>query len=227
MLESVILETGPDPRWAVIWLHGLGADGHDFEGIVPELPLPPVPVRFVFPHAPVMRVRVNGGAPMRAWYDVALSDLSRYPDLEGMFRSVGHLQALAKRETERGIPAERIILAGFSQGGVIALLTVFGEGARRWGGVLALSTYLPLEAGITLADSPTPLFMVHGTEDPVVPFRLGRKSFEVLEGLGGMGSRKWQQYAMGHSVCLPEIGAIGAFLGGILEGGGGGEGRQI
>lgn len=217
MLDAVILETGPDPRWAVIWLHGLGADGHDFEGIVPEIPLPPVPLRFIFPHAPVMRVRVNGGAPMRAWYDVALADLSRYPDLEGMNRSVNHLQALAKREEERGIPPERIILAGFSQGGVIVLLTVFGDPRIRWGGVLALSTYLPLDSGLPLSDSPTPLFMAHGTEDPVVPFRLGRKTFETLEGLGTKGARKWEQYAMGHSVCLPEIGDIGSWMGGILE----------
>lgn len=220
MLDAVTLETGADPRWAVIWLHGLGADGHDFEGVVPEISLPPVPVRFLFPHAPVMRVRVNGGAPMRAWYDVALADLSRYPDIEGMKRSVGHLQALAKREEERGIPPERIILAGFSQGGVIALMTVFGDPARRWGGVLALSTYLPLDSGLLLSDSSTPLFMAHGTEDPVVPFRLGRKTFEVLEGLGKKRAREWQQYAMGHSVCFPEIRDIGAFMGGILQSGG-------
>ncbi len=226
MLESVTLETGPDPRWAVIWLHGLGADGHDFAGIVPEIPLPQVPLRFVFPHAPVMRIRVNGGAPMRAWYDVALPDLSRDPDLKGMRRSVEHVRELARHEMNRGIPPERIILAGFSQGGVIALLTVFGEGGERWGGVLALSTYLPSDAGVPLSDSPTPLLMVHGTEDPVVPFRLGRKTFEALERLGGKGVREWQQYLMGHSVCLPEIGAIGEWMGGILDHGEEGEGRR-
>ena len=219
MLESISLETGPSPEWAVIWLHGLGADGHDFEAIVPELPLPPVPVRFIFPHAPVMRVRINGGAPMRAWYDVAVSDLSRFPDLDGMHRSVRHVQTLAKREEERGILPERIILAGFSQGGVIALLTVF-EDARRWGGVLALSTYLPLDAGLRLVDTPTPLLMVHGTEDPVVPFRLGRQTYDALNALGGQGSREWHQYLMGHSVCLPEINAIGSWMGHILTEGG-------
>jgi phospholipase/carboxylesterase len=217
VLDAVILETGKDPRWSVIWLHGLGADGHDFEGIVPEIPLPPVPVRFVFPHAPVMRVRVNGGAPMRAWYDVALADIARYPDIDGMKRSVGHVRTLAKGEEERGIPPERIILAGFSQGGVIVLMTVFGEPTRRWGGVMALSTYLPLESGLVFADNPTPLFMAHGTEDPVVPFRLGKKTFETIEGLGNKGPREWHQYSMGHSVCLPEIEAIGAWMGTVLQ----------
>jgi len=216
MLDAVEIETGPDPDWSVIWLHGLGADGHDFESIVPELPLPPeLPVRFVFPHAPVMRVRINGGAPMRAWYDVEVPDLSRSPDLNGMKRSVEYVKALVARETERNVPKERILLAGFSQGGVIALMTVFTMG-ERWGGVLALSTYLPLDSGLSFFGNQTPLLMAHGTEDGVVPFRLGKKSFDFLCSLDPGASREWREYRMGHSVCLPEIGDIGEWMSGIF-----------
>ncbi len=208
MLDDVTIETGVDPAWSVIGLHGLGADGHDLKGIVPELSLPPVPLRFVFPHAPVMRVRINGGAPMRAWYDVALADLTRFPDIEGMRRSVGYVQALVKREEERGVPQSRIILAGFSQGGLIALLTAFGS-PRIFGGVLALSTYLPEDSDLSLTDNSTPLLMIHGTEDPVVPFPVGKRTFERLKGLGSRGTREWSQFAMGHTICLPEIRVIG------------------
>ncbi len=211
MLDAVELETGPDPSFAVIWLHGLGADGHDFEGIVREMDLPEAPIRFVFPHAPVMRVSVNGGAPMRAWYDVAQPDLSRHPDIVGMRRSVEQVRRLVDREIARGIPGERVILAGFSQGGVIALLSVFFRGLSL-GGVLALSTYLPLASEVVLKDSPSPLLMIHGSFDPVVPLRLGKESFERIVALGGAGERRFVEYSMGHSVCLPEIGEIASWL---------------
>ncbi|MGC8500511.1 MAG: alpha/beta hydrolase [Leptospirillia bacterium] len=215
VLDAVVLETGPDPSFAVIWLHGLGADGHDFEGVVREMDLPETPIRFVFPHAPVMRVSVNGGAPMRAWYDVAKPDISRHPDIAGMGRSVAQVGRLVDREISRGIPRERIVLAGFSQGGVIALLSAFSRGLPL-GGVLALSTYLPLSPEVALSDSPTPLLMIHGTEDPVVPFLLGKESFERIAALGGAGERRWIDYRMGHSVCLPEIGEIASWLGKII-----------
>lgn len=223
MLDAVELVTGPDGvrvEWSVIWLHGLGADGHDFASIVPELSLPPsVSVRFVLPHAPVMRVRINGGAPMRAWYDVSVADLSRSPDLEGMNRSVGYIRALAEKEVERGTPRDRIILAGFSQGGVIALLSVF-TGPEKWGGVLALSTYIPLSGDrplVPFTDNPTPLLMVHGTEDGVIPAILGKKSFDFLRSLGSGRLREWREYPMGHSVCLAEIEEIGEWLSGIIS----------
>lgn len=210
-LEAVVLETGPDPALAVVWLHGLGADGHDFEGIVPEMDLREPAIRFVFPHAPVIRVRVNGGVPMRAWYDIASPEIGRNPDLEGMRRSVAEVERLVGQEISRGIPRERIVLAGFSQGGVIALLSVFSTGLR-YAGVLALSTYLPPDPDLPLADSPTPLLMVHGTGDPVVPFSLGKSSFDRIVALGGGGERRWIDYRMGHSVCLPEIAEISSWL---------------
>ena len=208
---AVVLETGPNPAFAVIWLHGLGADGHDFEGIVPQMDLPETPIRFIFPHAPVIRVRVNGGFPMRAWYDVAHPEISRDPDLDGMRRSVAEVERLVGQEIARGIPRERIVLAGFSQGGGIALLSVFSTGLR-YAGVLALSTYLPPSPELSLVDSPTPLLMVHGTEDPVVPLPLGKGSFNRIVALGGEGPRHWLDYRMGHSVCLPEVAEISSWL---------------
>ncbi len=211
LLQAVVLETGPDPALAVVWLHGLGADGHDFEGIVPEMDLREPSVRFVFPHAPVIRVRVNGGMPMRAWYDIAHPEIGRDPDLEGMGGSVAEVEKLVGQEISRGIPRERIVLAGFSQGGVIALLSAFTTGLR-YAGVLALSTYLPPAPDLRLVDSPTPLLMVHGTEDPVVPFRLGKSSFDRIVALGGAGERRWLDYRMGHSVCLPEVEEISSWL---------------
>ena len=209
--EPVVVETGSDPALAVIWLHGLGADGHDFEGVVAEMDLPAEPIRFVFPHAPVIRVRVNGGVPMRAWYDIAHPEIARDPDVEGMRRSVAEVERLVGREISRGISRERIVLAGFSQGGVIALLATFSTGLR-YAGVLALSTYLPSSPQLGLVDSPTPLLMIHGTEDPVVPYRVGKSSFERIVGLGGGGERRWIDYRMGHSVCLPEVAEISSWL---------------
>ena len=210
-LQAVVLETGPDPALVVVWLHGLGADGHDFEGIVPEMDLQKTSIRFVFPHAPVIRVRVNGGMPMRAWYDIAHPEIGRDPDLEGMGGSVAEVEKLVGQEISRGIPRERIVLAGFSQGGVIALLSAFTTGFR-YAGVLALSTYLPPSPDLRLVESPTPLLMVHGTFDPVVPFRLGKSSFDRIVALGGAGSRRWLDFPMGHSVCLPEVEEISSWL---------------
>jgi phospholipase/carboxylesterase len=196
----------------VIWLHGLGADGHDFEPIVPELGLE-LPVRFVFPHAPVRPVTINGGMAMRAWYDIMGFDRNAKEDAAGIRASAAAVTELIDHEIGRGIPAERIALAGFSQGGAIALHTALRE-PRALAGVLALSTYLPLANTLaserSAANAEIPIFMAHGTQDSVLPLALGESSRRALETLGY--AVDWHAYPMPHSVCLEEIGAIGAWL---------------
>ncbi|QIT53775.1 carboxylesterase [Aquisalimonas sp. 2447] len=203
---------------SVIWLHGLGADGHDFEPIVPELRLPEnLPVRFVFPHAPVRPVTLNGGMAMRAWYDIIALGGNAQQDEPGIRESEQHAHALIRRENDRGIPSGRIVLAGFSQGGAIALHT----GVRYpepLAGVMGLSTYLPLTESVSAerssANSDTPMFMAHGTADPVLPMQMGQKSREFLEQLGYRV--EWHDYPMEHAVCLEEIQAIGDWLQRVL-----------
>ncbi len=212
LLETVEHETGPSPRWAVLWLHGLGADGHDFAPIVPELVRSGWPaLRFVFPHAPVRPVTINNGMRMRAWYDIrnfSADELggSDRADSVGVLESVMQVEALIAREVERGIPPERIVLAGFSQGGAIAL----SAGLRRaqpLAGIAALSTYLPMapQASQFLQHAALrqPVFMAHGSADPVVPARAGEHSAQVLRALGF--DLEWHAYPMGHSVCAEEI----------------------
>jgi phospholipase/carboxylesterase len=212
LLETVEIATGPAPKLAVIWLHGLGADGHDFEPIVPELPLP-FPVRFVFPHAPVRAVTVNGGMRMRAWYDILGWGRDVPQDTAGIRASAAAVTRLIEREIARGVPAERIVLAGFSQGGAVALYTALRE-PRRLAGVLALSTYLPLAD--TLADEMTPanaglpILMAHGTADPILPIALAESSRHSLQAAGY--AVEWHVYSMAHAVCAAEIAAIGAWL---------------
>jgi phospholipase/carboxylesterase len=212
VLDGIEITTAPDPRLSVLWLHGLGADGHDFEPIVPELRLS-LPVRFIFPHAPVRPVTINGGMAMRAWYDILGFDRRAKEDSAGIRASAAAVAALIDREVERGMPSDRIVLAGFSQGGAIALHTALRE-ARPLAGVLALSTYLPLAA--TLADERSstnariPLFMAHGTDDGVLPLKLAESSRGALEALGY--SVDWHVYPMAHSVCIEEVGAISAWL---------------
>ncbi len=215
-LESVERETGPAPRRAVIWLHGLGADGNDFLPIIPELGLK-MAVRFVFPHAPVRAVTLNQGHRMRAWYDIIGLDRRAAQDETGIRASAAQIDALIEREIERGIAAERIVLAGFSQGGAIAL----HAGLRRpqpLAGIMALSTYLPLEATLAEERAPAsaavPVFMAHGTADPVLACALGEHSRDVLHGLGY--PVEWHAYPMGHQVCFEEIRAIGAWLARVL-----------
>jgi phospholipase/carboxylesterase len=199
---------------SVIWLHGLGADGHDFESLVPELRLPARPaLRFVFPHAPIRPVTINGGWRMRAWYDILSLDPGSPQDAAGIRESAAALRALVAREVERGVSAERIVLAGFSQGGAIALY----EGLRhpaRLAGILALSSYLPLEATIEAeahpANAAAPVFMAHGTIDPTVPIVLGDASRRFLEARGY--DVRWRTYPMGHSVCPEEVQDIRSFL---------------
>ena len=212
MLDAIEITTGDAPRLAVLWLHGLGADGHDFEPIVPELRLR-LPVRFVFPHAPVRPVTINGGMQMRAWYDILGFDRRAKEDSAGIRASAAAVTELVDREIERGMPAERIVLAGFSQGGAIALHTALRD-PRPLAGVLALSTYLPLAATLaserSAANASIPLFMAHGTDDPVLSFELAETSRVALEALGY--AVDWHAYPMEHSVCMDEVRAIGAWL---------------
>ena len=212
MLESIEIRTGDAPELAVVWLHGLGADGHDFEPIVPELKVE-LPVRFVFPHAPVRRVTINGGMPMRAWYDILSFERGAEEDAAGIRASAAAVTALVDREVARGMAPERIVLAGFSQGGAVALHTALRE-PRPLAGVLALSTYLPLAATLAAernaANARVPIFMAHGTADAVLPLALAESSRHALTALGY--AVEWHVYPMAHSVCLEEVSAIGAWL---------------
>jgi len=213
LLDAIQLETGRDPERSVIWLHGLGADGRDFVPIVGEIDLPPEPIRFVFPHAPVQPVTINNGMSMRAWYDIVADDLARREDERGVRASQGLVEALIARERERGIPASRIVLAGFSQGGAISLQTGLRH-PQRLAGIMALSTYVPiaatLEAERNRANADVPIFMGHGTQDPVIPLAHARRSRELLERLGY--PVEWHEYVMPHSVSPHEIRDIGAWL---------------
>ena len=218
VLPSIELETAPNPTASVIWLHGLGADGNDFVPIVPELRLPQsLRVRFVFPHAPVRAVTINNGMRMRAWYDIAAADLNSRADLIGVRESQAQLEALIERETARGMPSERIVLAGFSQGGAIALYTGLRH-AERLAGIMALSTYLiapdKLATEASAANRGVAIFMAHGAADPVVRFQWGEASERMLEAAGY--PIEWHTYRMEHSVCLEEVQAIGAWLTKVL-----------
>ena len=214
-LPSVEIEPRGPARSAVIWLHGLGADGHDFEPIVPELGLDPaLETRFVFPHAPAIPVTVNGGFVMPAWYDIHDVDFVRRADDEGLARSVARITALVERENERGIPAERIVLGGFSQGGAVALHAALGH-PERLAGLFALSTYLPGGKSIERARSPVnhglPVFQAHGSLDPLVPVELGRAACAALRSLGH--PVEWHEYPMQHQVSLEEIQELARWLG--------------
>jgi phospholipase/carboxylesterase len=212
VLESIEITTGDGPQLSVLWLHGLGADGHDFEPIVPELGLR-FPVRFVFPHAPVRPVTINGGMAMRAWYDILGFDAKAKEDAAGIRASAAAVTGLIDREIERGMASERIVLAGFSQGGAVALHTALRE-PRALAGVLALSTYLPLASTFaserSAANAGVPIFMAHGTADSVLPLALAEFSRRTLEALGY--AVEWHAYSMAHSVCLEEVSAVGAWL---------------
>jgi phospholipase/carboxylesterase len=218
LLPGIELETAPHPTASVIWLHGLGADGNDFVPIVPELKLPAsLPLRFIFPHAPARSVTINNGMRMRAWYDIAAADLNNRADLAGVRQSQGQLEALIENENARGMRSERIVVAGFSQGGAIALYTGLRH-ADRLAGIMALSTYLVAPDRLAVessgANRDVPVFMAHGTADPVVRFEWGEASKRMLEAAGYR--IEWHSYRMQHSVCLEEIEAIGAWLRKVL-----------
>ncbi|PYO20636.1 MAG: carboxylesterase [Candidatus Rokuibacteriota bacterium] len=215
LLDGVEIETGPRPAASVIWMHGLGADGHDFEPIVSELDLPPtLALRFVFPHAPMRPVTINRGSVMRAWYDVVGDGRE---DAAGIRASQARVEALIARETARGFPAARIVLAGFSQGGAMALHTGLRH-AERLAGIVALSGYLPLADTLAAEASPAnrdaPVFMAHGTHDPLIPLARARRSRDKLTELGYRVT--WHEYPMGHSVCGDEIRDLSAWLRGVL-----------
>lgn len=217
-LQTIEIQTGDNPTATVVWLHGLGADGNDFVPIVDELGLPDnLPVRFVFPHAPMMPVTINGGHVMRAWYDVSFDGVEKRPDERGIRASQAAIEALLAREKSRGIAADRIVLAGFSQGGAITLHAGLRQ-AERLAGLMVLSSYLPLAGSLaserTEANASTPIFMAHGQDDPVIAIELAERSVGQLIGLGY--DVEWHDYPMQHSVCLEEIAHIGAWLKKVL-----------
>ena len=210
LLDTVEHETGPSPEWSVLWLHGLGADGNDFAPLVPELVRRDWPaIRFVFPHAPVRAVTINNGIRMRAWYDIREMNLANRADEQGVLESISQVEALIAREAGRGVPASRLLLAGFSQGGAIALAT----GLRRsepLAGLIALSCYLPMADRaadtMTTQSAAQSLFMAHGLHDPVVPYQAGEQSAALLRRLGF--EVDWHRYPMAHQVCAEEIGDL-------------------
>ena len=220
-LESIELETTPNPTAAVIWMHGLGADGNDFVPIVNEIDLSGAPgIRFIFPHAPTRPVTINNGYVMLAWYDIAFGDLegkTRKVDEKGVRESQAQFGQLIARENSRGIAASKIVLAGFSQGGAIALHTGLRY-PETLAGVMALSTYLPLAESFAQEATPTnaktPVFMAHGIHDPVVPYAMGNSSREQLQQAGY--ALEWHEYPMQHSVCLEEVADIGRWLTSVL-----------
>jgi len=224
VLETIDIETAPKPDAAIIWLHGLGADAHDFEPVVPEIVRPADrgaanrgprerAWRFVFPNAPVRPVTLNNGMRMRAWYDIKSLEGGAGEDLEGLRTSMAQVEELIGRENARGVVTERVVLAGFSQGGVISLYTLIRH-RQRLAGVMALSCYVAAASKLTAerqaANEHTPIFMAHGQFDPLIPVDTGRQSRDVLMSHGY--SVEWHEYPMAHSVCAEEIADIRKFL---------------
>ena len=213
-LETVTVETGPHPAYTIIWMHGLGADGHDFEPLVPELLDDGMPaIRFVFPHAPVRPVTINNGYAMRAWYDLIGIDRRSAEDFRGISESADAISGLIHREHARGIDSDHILIAGFSQGGAMALHLATRH-PDTFAGVIALSTYLPLAQDFARlrngANLRTPIYMAHGTQDPVVPFALANDSRQLLAGAGY--NLEWHAYPMPHSLCPQEVTDLRAWL---------------
>ena len=213
-LESIVVEPAAPANAAVIWMHGLGADGHDFEPVVPEFDLSPsLHVRFIFPHAPFRPISINGGHVMRGWYDIAELNSLRQEDETGVRASGNAIEALIAQQVASGIPTQRIVLAGFSQGAAMALHTALRY-AQPLAGIIALSGYLPLIALFTAeahsANARTPIFLAHGTEDKVVPLHLGERTRAALEHNNYVVT--WRTYSMPHSVCTQEIRDIRGFL---------------
>ncbi len=218
LLECVEIVTGPNPTHSVVWLHGLGADGNDFAPIVPELRLPATKaIRFVFPHAPVQPVTINGGMAMRSWYDILVPNLVRIEDEKGIRQSERAVDALIQREVARGVPTEKIVLAGFSQGCAMTLHTGL-RAPYKLAGLMGLSGYLPLidmaEQDRHSANTNTPIFMAHGSFDPVVALERAQASHQKLTSLGY--PVQWHTYPMQHSVCPEEIRDMAEFLNKVL-----------
>ena len=214
LLEAITIETGANPDASVIWMHGLGDDGKGWSEVVPALNLPQsLAVRFIFPHAPVIAVTINNGMRMRAWYDIRQANLSERADLEGVRTARAHVDALIAREVSRGIAARRVILAGFSQGGAIALYAGVRY-AERLGGVIGLSTYLVgfdrVAAEASAANRDVPIFMAHGTHDDVVQLAWAERSRDALR--AGGWDVEWHTYPIEHSAVIDEIVVAGKFL---------------
>jgi len=215
LLETVEVTTGPDPVAAIIWLHGLGADGHDFEPAVPQLSWPGAPsLRWVFPHAPKRGVTLNGGMQMRAWYDILSIDSDRGHDMDGIEQSVAQVATLVQREQRRGIHPHRVVLAGFSQGGAIAIQLALRY-PQRLAGLIALSTYMlharRLREQAHAMNLGLPVFLAHGSLDAVVPLRMGKAAADEFR--AGGYALEWHEYPMAHAVCPDEILHIRAWLG--------------
>ena len=206
------------PHYSIIWLHGLGADGHDFESIVPELSLNKVEnINFIFPNAPIQAVTINGGMQMRSWYDILDASLDREVAVDDIYQSSALLEQLIQGEQNKGIKAENILLAGFSQGGVIALHAGLRY-PQKLAGIMALSTYMPtteqLKTERAAVNNETPIFMAHGTMDPVVYPQIAKDAFNRLKAMDY--SINWHEYPMQHSLCLEEITDISAFINRVL-----------
>nr|WP_217345112.1 alpha/beta hydrolase [Noviherbaspirillum sp. L7-7A]MBV0879334.1 carboxylesterase [Noviherbaspirillum sp. L7-7A] len=217
-LETIQIETGPNPTASVIWLHGLGASGDDFVPIVRELDLAGMQdIRFVFPHAPTMPVTINNGYVMRAWYDIIGADLSRREDEKGLRASQAMVEQLIAQEKARGIPAERIVLAGFSQGCAMTIQTGLRH-PEKLAGLLCLSGYVPLHTTIAeerhASNQATPIFMAHGRGDQVIPIIRAEQSRDLLRSLGY--EVEWHEYMMPHSVCQEEVDDISAWFRRVL-----------
>lgn len=218
MLESVVLESNEKPLFSVIWLHGLGADGHDFEPIVPELNLPDsLKIRFIFPHAPVRPITINANIPMRAWYDIYSLEEIVQEDIKGIKKSEEDVKLLIQKQIEIGIPPENILLAGFSQGGAIALYTGLRY-PKKLRGILSLSAYMPLinqlQEDIHQSNQKIPIFMAHGEYDQVLPMQFGIVTRDTLEKLNY--PVEWHTYPMGHEVCFEEIQDVRQWLSKLL-----------
>jgi len=212
MLDSIIKETAEKPNAAIIWLHGLGADGYDFADIIPELGLPKnSAIRFIFPHAPIMPVSINGGYEMRAWYDISDMNLEINPDIKNIEKNSKFITEFIDAEIEKGINSEKIILIGFSQGGAMALHTATRY-PKKLAGVVSLSSYFPTAETMPMngINAKIPVFFGHGNYDNVVPPTLGKKAFEFLKSNGNPVER--HTYNMMHSVCVEELKALGSWL---------------
>lgn len=213
-LSCVEIPATSTPRYCIIWLHGLGADGHDFEGIVPELNIDHIEhIKFIFPNAPIQAVTINGGMQMRSWYDILEASLDREVAVDDIYQSSALLQQIIQGEIDKGIKSENILLTGFSQGGVIALHTALRY-PQKLAGIMALSTYMPtteqLKTERAPANNTTPIFMAHGTMDPVVYPQIAKESFHRLKAMDYPIS--WHEYPMQHSLCLEEITDISHFI---------------
>ena len=218
-LGTIEIQPKSAHKYSVIWLHGLGADGNDFKGIVPELHLSAeANIHFIFPNAPIQPVTINGGMQMRAWYDILEMSLERNVDIEGINRSAKLVERIIQQEMDKSILSEHILLAGFSQGGVIALHAGLSF-PHKLAGIIGLSTYLPtleqLKPGLSVVNNTSPIFMGHGMLDSVVAIESGKTVFNALHDLEY--NVEWHDYLMEHSVCIEELGHISTFINGIFS----------